>query len=287
MDKKFESAALKWFAPLAEQLALHRKSARGPFFVGLNGCQGSGKSTLTAFLVDTLKQVYHLNAHCMSLDDFYLTKSERQTLSRDVHPLFATRGVPGTHDTTLLNSVLVALKDHQYPVEVPIFNKATDDRMHKSGWSAIQQEVDIVLVEGWCWGVGAQESEALTSPVNDLEKENDPNGIWRNYVNQSLINDYLPLYQLMDFWVMLAAPSFSCVYDWRLQQESKLIDALKESNCFDENSQNGIMKPEQIATFIQHYQRLTEHGLATLSNKMDVCLQLDNKRNIINAKGLS
>ena len=37
----------------------------------------------------------------LSLDDLYLPKAERLRLARDVHPLLATRGVPGTHDVAL------------------------------------------------------------------------------------------------------------------------------------------------------------------------------------------
>jgi len=38
----------------------------------------------------------------LSLDDFYLGHAARLQLARDIHPLLATRGVPGTHDIAFL-----------------------------------------------------------------------------------------------------------------------------------------------------------------------------------------
>lgn len=270
LDKTFEDTALNWFNPLTEKLAAHHNSANTPLFIGLNGCQGSGKSTLTAFLVKSLKDIYNLNAHCMSLDDFYLTKSQRLAISKKIHPLLATRGVPGTHDTQLLANVIHALKNNQLPVRIPSFNKAIDDRAPENDWHVIDQTVDVILLEGWCWGVTPETSQKLTLPVNDLEKQNDPSGVWRHFVNRSLLNDYLPLYEYMDLWVMLKAPSFACVYDWRLQQETKMIAALEQAGNLKESAASGVMKPHEIAWFIQHYQRLTEHSLETLSEKADI-----------------
>jgi D-glycerate 3-kinase len=41
------------------------------------------------------------------------------------------------------------------------------------------------------------------------------------------------------------------------------------------------MSERQIARFIQHYQRLTEHGLATLPPAVDYLYTLDDRRRII------
>ena len=44
-----------------------------------------------------------LNICVFSIDDFYKTKIDRLRMSKKKHPLFITRGVPGTHDLKLLN----------------------------------------------------------------------------------------------------------------------------------------------------------------------------------------
>ncbi|MFC3212746.1 hypothetical protein [Novosphingobium panipatense] len=72
----------------------------GPLVVGVCGAQGSGKSTLAAALKAHF-EAGHRRVAILSLDDLYLTRQERTQLARQVHPLFATRGVPGTHDVAL------------------------------------------------------------------------------------------------------------------------------------------------------------------------------------------
>ena len=74
--------------------------------VGLSGGQGAGKSTITAILKFILQKEYGLKICIFSIDDFYKTKNERIKMSKQVHHLFLTRGVPGTHDVNLLNKTL-------------------------------------------------------------------------------------------------------------------------------------------------------------------------------------
>ena len=159
----------------------------------------------------------------MSLDDFYLTGAKRQQLAREVHPLLATRGVPGTHDIAALKQILKQLKTKQIGFTIPRFNKATDEPYPESQWPIIDTPADIILLEGWCWGVKPQTDEQLAAPVNELELKHDTDGLWRHYVNKQLKSYYQPLYKAMDFWLALQAPSFDCVYKWRLEQELSLI----------------------------------------------------------------
>lgn len=46
------------------------------------------------------------------------------------------------------------------------------------------------------------------------------------------------------------------------------------------------MSDDEVETFIQHYQRLTEHGLAHVPLISDIVLELDHQRNILSATGL-
>ena len=79
-----------------------------PLVLGICGAQGSGKSTLAEALAERLERD-GLACAVLSLDDLYLTRAERERLARGVHPLLATRGPPGTHDTSLGIAVLDAL----------------------------------------------------------------------------------------------------------------------------------------------------------------------------------
>ena len=53
-------------------------------------------------------------------------------MSKTIHPLFLTRGVPGTHDVKLLSNVIQKLKKKNFKtVLVPKFDKSRDDRFKK------------------------------------------------------------------------------------------------------------------------------------------------------------
>ena len=73
LSKEFLHDARKWYIPLAKNIVKHQNGAIAPYFLGINGCQGSGKSTLSAFICDYLTQEHGLNVVVMSLDDFYLS----------------------------------------------------------------------------------------------------------------------------------------------------------------------------------------------------------------------
>ena len=268
--------ALKWFAPLAESLAAHQIDAGRPVLVGLNGCQGSGKTTLSDLLANFLTQIHGRSAVALSIDDFYLTAAERKALAATVHPLLRTRGVPGTHDMRLLHDTLAALLDPQgtSPVLIPRFNKAIDDRWPQSAFNGVTGPVDVVILEGWCLGAMPQTQEALASPINLLESEHDDSGLWRAYCNSVLEVQFPPIYALIDQWVMLAAPSFDCVFRWRREQERKLADTVTTSGP------NSIMDDVELQRFIQHYERITRDCLQRLPASVDHLFTLNENRRI-------
>jgi D-glycerate 3-kinase len=280
LPPSFEETAKAWYLPFAGLLAGHQAAAGRPLLVGLNGSQGSGKSTVAALLVQLLADVHGLRALDLSIDDFYLSRRARQALAEQVHPLLATRGVPGTHDVSLLLETLQRLTRTRATVPVPRFDKATDDRKPGSEWAQLSAPFDVVIVEGWCMGTSAQSEEALRSPVNELEASQDPDGSWRRYINDRIRERYQALYDRMDIWIMLQAPSFKCVYGWRREQESKLADRLLQQDR-DSHSDTRVMTDEQLGRFIQHYQRLTEHALATLPARVHYLFRLARDRSII------
>ncbi|AFJ01577.1 D-glycerate 3-kinase, plant type [Methylophaga frappieri] len=275
LPSEYSERIKRWFSHLAEDLFSHQISAKRPFLVGLHGAQGSGKSTLAACLVHLLKEVCQCQAITISLDDFYLTKQQRAQLGNQVHPLLSTRGVPGTHDLALAKKTLFALKSGQLPVALPAFNKAIDDRYSETAWQVVNQQPDIIIFEGWCLGATPQALSELEQPINTLESTEDVDATWRRYVNEQLV-EYQDLFQLVDYWLMLKAPDFDCIYAWRRQQEQAL--AARQD---DDHVDNSIMNDVELARFIQFYQRLTEHCLKTLPNKMHAIIELDSQREII------
>ncbi len=274
MPKNYATTIHQWFLPLAHELDGLSAKNQGTFYIGVNGCQGSGKSTLSDFLAIYFEQVSNKKAIVMSLDDFYLDQTSRQNLSKRVNPLLAVRGVPGTHDAEQMGTILKALSEPTQ-VNIPRFNKATDNPHPKTEWHKVDGPVDIVIMEGWCWGVTAQEDADLSKAVNKLESNNDANGQWRHFVNNCLKLRYQPLYDLMNYWVMLKAPSFEQVYEWRCEQEHKLALSIKD------NSHSKVMSDAQILNFIQYYQRLTEHALNTLPPRCNKVFELGRDRAIL------
>ncbi|WP_448553840.1 P-loop NTPase fold protein [Thalassotalea montiporae] len=277
LPASFEQTARLHFMPLAKQLTDKVTNSPKPFFLGINGCQGSGKSTLASFLFHYLTEQAQLSVVNLSLDDFYFDQITRQQLASDIHPLLATRGVPGTHDITLLAKTLHALKTGKQTL-LPSFNKAQDNPAPKTDWLESPGNTDVVIFEGWCWGVTAQAMAELASAINSLEAKSDATATWRNYVNEQLASYYQPLYPLVDSWLMLKAPSFDCVAQWRWQQEQKL--AAQQAIVNTKETANKVMSKPQVMDFIAYFQRLTEHALATLPERCDLVFELDQERNI-------
>ncbi|MGV6807501.1 MAG: hypothetical protein ACWA5K_06330 [bacterium] len=272
LPDSFHDHAMRWFYPLAARIAETATSGKKPLLVGINGCQGSGKSTLAAWLVEILAQDWQCKAIDLSVDDFYLTHADRQQLAADVHPLLATRGVPGTHDVALMKNTLAQLATPG-EVSIPRFNKADDDRFPPDDWPTVEAPVDVILLEGWCMGAIPQVESDLAAPVNDLEALGDADGSWRSYVNQSLVENYQPLFQTVDLWAMLKAPAFETVHRWRVEQENKLKESLAGQG-------SRFMSEDDIARFIKFYQRITEHSLKVLPERVDFLYRLNEQRQI-------
>jgi D-glycerate 3-kinase len=273
LPDSFRDIARDIYLPLIDWLD---KKTETPLLLGINGCQGSGKSTLADFIA-AVQAIRGRKAAVLSIDDFYLTRRERAELAQSIHPLLQTRGVPGTHDLALaLQTVdsLLSLSPGD-TTQLPRFDKSCDDRAPLSQWPTIEGPIDMVILEGWCVGSRPQSANELTTPVNTLEKNEDGDGRWRQFVNDSLKN-YQQLFERLHTMVMLKAPDFSCVYRWRLEQEQKLA-ALRPDG-------SGVMSAEEIARFIQHYQRLTEANLVALPSHADVILKLNHQHGIDRAQ---
>lgn len=247
------------WAPLADRIA---GTGKRPLVVGVNGAQGSGKSTLCHFL-EVLLADRGLRAVTLSLDDLYLTKAQRLEAARTVHPLFATRGVPGTHDVALGMAVLDAVAAGR-DFTLPRFDKAIDDRAPQG--EPVHGPVDVLLLEGWCLGAVPQPQAELTQPVNRLEAEEDADGVWRGAVNRRLATDYAALFGRIDLLVMLAVHGFEAVRANRRLQEEKLARRNPGGA--------GVMDQAALDRFVMHYERLTRATLAEMPARADILYRI-------------
>jgi D-glycerate 3-kinase len=247
---------------LADALA---QTVKRPLIVGICGAQGSGKSTLAEALARHFPRTTTL-----SLDDLYLTRAERAGLARTRHPLFATRGVPGTHDVALGLAKLDAL-EAGIPTLLPRFDKACDDRAPSDTWPNARTPSDLVIFEGWCVGAVPEAEGALAAPVNDLERIEDADGRWRQAVNSALAGSYQTLFARLDMLILLAAPGWETVCRWREEQEAGLRQTAGQGA--------GIMDEATVERFLQHYERLTRHILQEMPGRADLVLRLSPDRN--------
>lgn len=244
--------------------------SRRPYILGLSGLQGSGKSTLARVMKqEALARGWPTEV--LSLDDFYYARSDREALARDVHPLLRSRGVPGTHEIELMMSVLAGLPhaSNKLPVIHPRFNKGRDTRFAPSRWPRITRPPKLVIVEGWALGIRPQALSALNKPVNALEREEDADGSWRRWVNNQL-RGYQPLWRKFDALIVLQAPNWDIVQRWRGQQEQDLL------------ARNAplAMDAPALKRFLQHFERLSRHALATLPALADTCVEYDDERHV-------
>lgn len=265
-------AALNKDAPVeyrefASLLAV-RWNRNGTSTIGLGGGQGCGKSTLCALVEEACAFLGDKTA-ILGIDDFYLTKAQRKSLGKEVHELLATRGPPGTHDIDSLVESVRALQDGKSQ-SVPVFDKGKDERV---GSRIIDSDVNRVVVEGWCVGARIEPSSRLKAPINSLESIHDPNGIWRNWVNQQLGGPYDELRSMMDELVFIRVPDMASVRKWRFQQELDRPVHLR-------------MNRSAIHRFVEHYERITCWMLDDVNERADVVVELDDSHQISSLHGL-
>lgn len=258
-------------AAIAEPIAAHILATR-PREVGLCGTQASGKSTIAAVVAEMLR-AEGLRVAVLSIDDLYLTREEREVLAAEVHPLFVTRGPPGTHDVALGLRTLDSLKRPGITA-LPRFDKARDTRRDPADWEPFEGPADVVILEGWFVGAMAQAAGALARPVNDLERDEDPDGVWRGYVNKQLNGPYRELFERLDRLIFLQAPSFETVLGWRIEQEHKLKARLAREGA----DASRTMSDAEVARFIAHYERITGQVLSEMPPRTDLLFRLDAER---------
>ncbi|PTB92670.1 hypothetical protein C9974_11845 [Marinobacter sp. B9-2] len=270
----------KTILPLADRICALHDTEKQPIVVGIHGAQGTGKSTLTLFLREILLRHRNRATANFSLDDIYLTRAEREDLAERIHPLFKTRGVPGTHDVALGQQVLHRLRSAapEGATPIPAFDKSRDDRVPRDQWPVFGGRAEVILLEGWCLDGRPEKDSALAEPMNRLEENEDPDGVWRRYVNDQLEGEYRQFFDEIDYLVMLKAPSMECVLEWRRLQEQKLAKKIRNAPKRGELHANAqdlrIMTDDEVGRFVMHYERVTRACLAEMPVRADVLINV-------------
>jgi D-glycerate 3-kinase len=246
-----------------------------PYFVGLAGGQGTGKTTISSLIRIILIKYFKLKVFRISIDDFYKTRKERISLSKRIHPMLLIRGVPGTHDINMMLSFFKKVKSKKFKrLKLPTFNKAIDDRSNKKSWYELNEKPDVIIFEGWCVGAKSETNNTLKKTINLMEKVKDQKKIWRKYVNYQLKSKYKNLYSQLNCLIYLKAKNFNLLQKWRLKQERKLwIKSKMKSN-------SKIMSKGDVINFMQTYQRITQNMFRYTPKYASIILNLNTNHQI-------
>jgi D-glycerate 3-kinase len=252
-----------------------KASKKKPLILGLSGGQGIGKTTISSIITLILKKYFKLNIFKISIDDFYKTRKERFLLSKKIHSLLMTRGVPGTHDINIMLNFFKRVKKNNFKsLKLPKFDKAIDDRCKKSSWYTIKKRPNVIIFEGWCVGARAQKNSMLKKSINSLEKTNDQNLIWRKFVNNQLKTKYKKLFGHLDNLLYLKAKNFNLLQQWRIKQEKKLWLKLKKRKNLK------IMNKLEVINFMQTYQRITQNMIKDVPKYASIIFKLNSNHQI-------
>ena len=233
------------------------------------GSQGIGKSSLIKIISKIIEKFYNKKILFLSLDNYYLSKKERELLSKKIHPLLITRGVPGTHNVIKLVNDIDQFDRSKYPINIPLFDKLLDDKSKSK--KIINKNFNMLFLEGWCCGSSEIPKDYLYKNLNKLERLKDSKYIWRNFYNSKLKKEYNKLFGLFDEHIFMKTSSFENVFNWRAKQER---------GNYSKNKKSKKMSPNEIKVFIQHYEKITKWMMKDLDKKADIVIKIKKNHRI-------
>ena len=253
--------------PLALDLAIARQELGKTLVSGVLGGQGTGKSTLCIILKFILNALY-FSVTNLSIDDLYLTYAERQALKLQ-DPRLIWRGPPGTHDVNLgLQVIEQCLQAGDEPILMPRFDKSAFDG---SGDRTIPEAItkpDILLFEGWFVGVKPIAESCFDHPPVPIITPADKQFALDN--NQRL-QAYLPLWDKLDYLIVLYPEDYRLSKQWRTEAEHKMI-ALGKTGMSD----------AEIERFVEYFWQSLhpELFIKPLKSSADMVVEIKSDRSL-------
>ncbi|MBI2593142.1 hypothetical protein HYW44_00670 [Candidatus Daviesbacteria bacterium] len=231
----------RYYIPFIEKLLKLKKGAGGDgLIVGMSAIQGTGKTT-QGEIMEILLIHFGKTSVSLSIDDHYLTHEQLKEL-REFDPRYIRRGV--THDIYLAMENLKALKEMKNgdEVKVPIYDKgAFNGDGDWAGWKMITKKPDFIFYDGWMLGARRVEDESVFE--SGLPALDTPEHIqFAKDINKKL-EEYYPLWDLIDFMNVLYVPEYEISLKWRDQAE----EVLREKG-------RG-MSSEEIREFVYYFWR--------------------------------
>lgn len=248
-----------------------------PIVVGISAPQGSGKT----FAVEQSKRFLNeqfpkLNVVTLLLDDVYLTHEKQTELTQYAksvdNKLLQGRGLPGTHELSLLQDIINKVKQKS-AIAVPQYDKSAfngeGDRLPKELWPLLDN-VDLVLIEGWFIGYQPLSKDTLIAKYNSLPPDSaaKSNKLEHLLDINARLKDYVPIWQSFDYFVNFETNDINNVFTWRLQQEHDLI-----------KKKGSGMTDDQVRQFINRYMAMYELYYQDLCESSEVKVRIDINRN--------
>jgi D-glycerate 3-kinase len=200
-----------YYLPIADWL-LHEiaNNAKRPYFLGVSGPQGSGKSTIAEALAVAFPKI-GTSALTFSVDDLYVTRKEQIALAEKYpdNPLFQVRGFAGTHDVDLGTRTLTSLAAGA-PTKIPKYDKSAHDgkgdRAPEKDWRVIDSKIDLVVFEGWMLGFHQLPEKLLDHSLR---------------IPNEMLGAYEAWTKLLDAFVLLQADELDFIVKWRVDSEQQ------------------------------------------------------------------
>ena len=274
-ELKINNFSEEFFKGIVIPLAIYfnsLKSKKDPYLIGFTGGQGSGKTTLSDFIQLVLQVGFEKKTTGFSIDDLYKTPEERNILAETIHPLCKIRGVPGTYNIQLgldiLNSLYSASSSTH--TAIPSFSKIQDRHLPEETWIKYKGKPDFIFFDAWFGGAKPVSFDNWKPPINKLEREEDPNGIWSKWSNKELAGSYQNLFNKIDLLLMIKVPDMNDIFESRWLQE-KTLSKMISGNGLDDK----IMNKDEVWRFVMHYERLTRYVLEEIPKFSDIVLNRD------------
>lgn len=233
---------VRYYLPFAKKLIDFKsnKNTNKGLIIGVSAIQGAGKTTQGEILEILLKHL-GFSSISLSIDDHYITREQLNRL-RQSDPRYIKRGV--THDILLAIQNLKDLRNMEsgQEVKVPIYDKgAYNGDGDRVGWKSITKKSDFIFYDGWMLGTRKALDESIFE--SGLPALDTPEHIqFAKDINKKL-DEYLPLWEMIEFMNVLYVPNYQISIKWRDQAEEKL------------RAQGRGMSHEQIIEFVYYFWR--------------------------------
>jgi len=244
-----------YYLPFAQKLIDLKKSkdSSDGLIIGVSAIQGAGKTTQGEIMEILLTQLGY-TVVSLSIDDHYLTHEQLNKL-REKDPRFVRRGV--THDIALAIKNLTDLKNMTdgMEVKIPVYDKgAFEGDGDRVGWKTVAKKSDFIFYDGWMLGARRVEDESVFE--SGLPALDSPEHIqFAKDINKKL-DEYLLVWDLIDFMNVLYVPNYQISLDWRDQAEEAL------------RAKGKGMSKEEIREFVYYFWR-SVHPAIQIKNLAD------------------